>query len=178
MPKRRSRYVGSLRLIHWLMAVLVLLAYVLIEQRGWFPRGSGGRRMMMQGHFWVGLSILALVFWRIAARMRSGVPAITPPLPAWQAMGSKLLHVALYTFFIVMPVLGLAAAWSDGKPVFVPFTDMALPALLPEDHATAEWLEDLHESIGEAFYWVIGLHIAATLWHHWVRRDDTLLRML
>jgi cytochrome b561 len=28
------------------------------------------------------------------------------------------------------------------------------------------------------FYYVIGLHIAAALWHHLVRRDNTLQRML
>ena len=33
-------------------------------------------------------------------------------------------------------------------------------------------------SIGQAFYWVIGAHIVAALWHHLFRRDDTLKRML
>ena len=32
--------------------------------------------------------------------------------------------------------------------------------------------------IGQAFYWVIGAHIVAALWHHLFRRDDTLKRML
>ena len=55
---------------------------------------------------------------------------------------------------------------------------LALPALLPENEALAHTLEDLHGTIGEAFYWVIGLHVVAALYHHWVRRDDTLRRML
>ena len=178
MSQPRPRYAGSVRLLHWLMAVLVLAAYVLIEQRGLFPRGSAERAAMVQGHFWAGLSILVLAFWRIAERARRGAPAITPPLPAWQALPSKLLHLALYLFFFVMPLLGLATAWSDGKVVLLPFTDVALPALLPEDKPFAHRLEDLHGTIGEVFYWVIGAHVLAAFWHHWMRGDDTLRRMV
>ena len=172
------RYRPALRRLHWLVAVLVLAVYLLIEQRGLFPRGSSGRAAMMQGHFWVGLTILVLALWRLALRARSPVPPITPALPAWQALPSKLLHLALYLFLVVMPPLGLATAWSDGKVLRVPFTGIAVPALLPEDHALAHTLEDLHGTIGELFYWVIGAHILAALWHHGFRRDDTLRRML
>jgi cytochrome b561 len=172
------RYAPSLRRLHWLMAVLVLAAYLLIEQRGLFPRGSGGRSAMMQGHFWAGITVFVLAWWRLAARRRFGAPPITPALDRYSGLGSKLLHVALYAFFIVMPLLGLATAWSDGKAVVLPFTGIALPALLPENRPLAHTLEDLHGSIGEIFYWVIGLHVLAALYHHWIRRDDTLRRML
>ena len=172
------RYRPALRRLHWLMAVLVLAAYLLVEQRDLFPRGSGGRAAMLQGHFWVGVSIGVLAWWRLALRARGGAPPITPPLPDWQAWPSRVLHLALYLFLVAMPLLGLATAWSDGKSLYLPFTGIALPALLPTDRDLAHQLEDLHGSIGEAFYWVIGLHVAAALYHHWWRRDDTLRRML
>ena len=174
----RPRYTPALRRLHWLMAVLVALAYLLIEQRGLFPRGSAGRIAMMQGHFWVGISIFLLVWWRVKLRVCAGAPAITPPLNNASAIAAKLLHLALYAFFIVMPLLGLATAWSDGKAILIPFTGMALPALLPENEALAHQLEDLHGSIGEVFYWVIGAHVLAALWHHLGRKDNTLTRML
>jgi superoxide oxidase len=173
-----SRYHPGLRRLHWLMAVLVLAAYLLIEQRGLFPRGTPQRAAMVQAHFWVGLSILLLAAWRLGLRMRSVVPPITPALPAWQAMPAKLLHLALYAFIVVMPLLGLATAWTDGKVLYLPFTDLAVPSLLAPDKDLAHRLEDLHGTIGEIFYWVIGLHILAALYHHWWRRDDTLRRML
>lgn len=178
MSVLRVRYPAALRALHWLMALLVLAVYLLIEQRGLFPRGSGGRAAMMQGHFWVGLLILLLALWRLALRTRSTTPPITPALPAWQAVPSKLLHLALYAFLVAMPLLGLATAWSDGKVLEIPFTGVAVPALLPENESLAHTLEELHETIGELFYWVIGAHVLAALWHHLVRRDDTLRRML
>ncbi|MBN8717412.1 MAG: cytochrome b [Xanthomonadales bacterium] len=174
----RPRYTTLQRHLHWWMALLVVLAYVLIEQRGLFPRGSGGRTAMMQGHFWAGITIFLLALWRIATRRRHGAPPITPALDGFTALTSRLMHLALYAFFIVMPLLGMAAAWSDGKAIMIPFTGVALPALLPENKPLAHTLEDIHGTIGDIFYWVIGLHVLAALYHHWVRRDDTLKRML
>ncbi|MDE2408020.1 MAG: cytochrome b [Xanthomonadaceae bacterium] len=174
----RPRYTPTLRLLHWLMAVLIVLAYILIEQRGIFPRGSDGRFAMMQGHFWVGIGVFLLVWWRLMARVRGGTPPITPPLGKVSVIAAKLLHLALYAFFIVMPLLGLATVWTDGKELLIPFTSIALPALLPENEDLAHQLEELHGTIGEAFYWVIGAHVLVALWHHVGRRDDTLKRML
>jgi cytochrome b561 len=178
IPAMRPRYSAGLRRIHWLTAVLVAAAYLMIEQRGVFPRGSSGRTFMMQGHFWAGLTVFAFAMWRIALRLRHGAPPITPALPAWQGWLSRLLHLSLYAFVVVMPLLGLATAWTDGKSVLLPFTGIALPPLLPVDKPLAHQLEDLHGNIGEVFYWIIGLHIVAGLYHHAWRRDDTLRRML
>ena len=175
---RVARYSPGLRWLHWGMALLVLLAYVLIEQRNLFPRGTAERAAMVQGHFWTGLVLLALAWFRLFLRRRDGAPGITPELAAWNAVSAKLLHVALYLFLLVMPLLGLATAWTDGKALLVPFTDVALPALLPANEALAHTLEEVHGTIGELFYWVIGAHVLAALWHHWLRRDDTLRRML
>ena len=177
-PLIRPRYAPALRRLHWLMAVLVLAAYLLIEQRGLFPRGSAPRAAMVQGHFWVGITVFVLVWWRLAIRLRSGAPPITPAADRYSALAAKLVHLALYAFFVVMPLLGLATAWSDGKAVMIPFTGIALPALLAQNEALAHRLEDLHGTIGQVFYWVIGAHILATAWHHLVRGDDTLKRML
>lgn len=174
----RPRYTLLQRHLHWWMALLVVMAYVLIEQRGLFPRGSGGRTAMMQGHFWAGITVFLLAFWRIVTRVRRGAPPVTPALDGVTALASKLVHVSLYAFFIVMPLLGMATAWSDGKAIMIPFTGVALPALLPENRPLAHTLEDIHGTIGDIFYWVIGLHVLAALYHHWVRRDDTLRRMV
>lgn len=178
MFSKVRRYSPGLRRLHWLMALLILAAYLLIEQRGLFPRGSTERAAMVQGHFWAGISVFVLVWWRLLARRRHGAPPVTPALDRFSALAAKLGHLALYAFFIVMPLLGLATAWSDGKAVLIPFTGIALPALLPENEALAHSLEDLHGTIGEVFYWVIGLHVLAAIWHHGFRRDDTLKRML
>ena len=173
-----ARYSPGQRRLHWLIAVLVALAYLFIEQRGLFERGTAARAAMVQSHFWVGISVLLLAVWRLGLRARASIPPITPALLAWQAAPAKLLHLALYAFLVVQPLLGLATAWTDGKAVLLPFTGIALPALLAADESLAHRLEDLHGSLGTIFYWVIGAHVLAALYHHFMRRDDTLKRML
>ena len=56
----KPRYTPALRRLHWLMAILIVAAYLLIEQRGVFPRGSAERAAMVQGHFWVGITVFVL----------------------------------------------------------------------------------------------------------------------
>ena len=41
----------------------------------------------------------------------------------------------------------------------------------------AEQIEEIHETVGTIGYWLIGLHAAASLFHHYVQRDNTLARM-
>ena len=173
----KARYTASLRRLHWLMAVMIALAYLAIEQRNLFERGTPERFAMVQSHFWLGISIFVLVWVRLQQRLKHGAPRITPALPGWQNGISHLMHFALYAFFIVMPILGMLTAWTDGKAIMIPFTDIALPALMAENKDLAHQLEELHHDIGEAFYWVIGFHIVAALYHHVIRKDDTLVRM-
>lgn len=173
-----ARYTPILRRLHWLIAVLLLVAYVAIEQRGLFERGTPERAAMMQTHFWIGLSIFALALWRVVQRFKTDAPPITPALPGWQAGLAKVMHIALYAFILLMPVFGLCTAWADGKQLLLPFTDIALPSLIAADPELGHQLEDWHGQIGEIFYWVIGLHVLAALFHHWVKKDDTLKRML
>ena len=127
--KPDPRYAPTLRRLHWLMAALVLAAYLLMEQRDIFPRGSAGRGGMMQGHFWAGILVFWLAWWRLARRRVDGAPPITPAPGRNVALASRATHLALYAFFLVMPVLGLATAWSDGKAVLIPFTGIALTIL-------------------------------------------------
>jgi len=177
MVTPRTRYAPSRRALHWGILLLMVLAYVFIEGRENFERGSAARLAMVQAHFWVGLSILALMLPRLLLVVSRPAPPVSPPLPAWQAFPAKAMHLLLYAMLVAQPVLGLLTAWTDGKEILLPFTQVALPALLAPNESLAHDFEDLHELLGTAFYWVVGLHVAAALYHHFFRRDDTLRRM-
>ena len=171
------RYSTGQRRLHWLVFVLMVVAYASIELRVQFERGSLPRTLMSQTHFWTGLAILAVLVPRLWLRLKRGVPAIAPPLPAWQAFVGGLMHWLLYVFLLVQPVMGLMTVWTDGKQIMLPWIGVSLPALMAPDPELAHFLEDWHGTIGTAFYWIIGFHILAALYHHVVRKDDTLRRM-
>lgn len=174
----RNRYAAGSRRLHWLVALLVLIVYVAMEQRGLFARGTPQRTAMLQTHFWLGLTVFVLVWWRLRLRLRHAEPAIAPPLPRWQHALARAMHVSLYLFLIAMPLLGLASVLLQHRPLYIPFTDFAIPSPLAKNEDLAKRIEHLHGTIGEAFYWVIGAHVLAALYHHFWRRDDTLRRML
>ena len=77
-----------------------------------------------------------------------------------------------------MPLLGLATILLEHRALYVPFTHLAIPSPLPKDVALGKQVEVVHTFVGHAFYWVIGAHVLAALYHHLWRRDDTLRRML
>jgi cytochrome b561 len=91
-------------------------------------------------------------------------------------MASKLLHLALYALMIVMPLLGWLALSAAGK--HIPFFGLELPPLIGENKPLVDTIEEIHETIGNIGYFLIGLHIVAALYHHFLVHDNTLARML
>jgi len=63
-----------------------------------------------------------------------------------------------------------------GKPV--PFFGLELPPLASENKDLAKTIKEIHETVGEVGYYLIGLHAAAALFHHYILADNTLKRML
>lgn len=171
-----DRYAAPVIALHWLIFLLIVISYASIELREFFPKGSAPREAMKSLHFMIGLTVLALVVARIAARFLSPTPRILPPPPHWQEIAARLVHLALLVFMIAMPVLGWLILSAEGDPI--PFWGLELPPLIAPDKALAEQVEEIHETIGNVGYFLIGAHAAAALFHHYVVRDNTLVRML
>lgn len=174
----KQRYTARARWFHWVMAGLIVLAYTLILSRTQFERGSDIRTLVVQSHFWVGIIILITAFFRVAERRRHTPPGITPPLEGVLRLAATLSHYALYAFLFVQPVLGLLTVMTERGALPIPLTSLQIPWPLPTSESTAESLEDVHKLLGSIFYYVIGLHVVAAVWHHLVRKDNTLKRMV
>ena len=176
MSSQSNHYSRLTITLHWLMLLLFVGVYSCIELRELYPKGSDPREALKAWHFMLGLTVLIFAFVRIYGRVTSATPPITPPLKAWQSLVSKLVHLALYVLMVGLPLLGWATLSAAGKPI--PFFGLELPALLAENKDLAKTLKELHKTIGEAGYYLIGLHAAAALFHHYVQKDNTLTRML
>ncbi len=176
MTNTQDRY-GTLSIaMHWLMFLLLVAVFACMELRELYPKGSDTREALKSWHFTLGLTVFALVWLRLALRLFQVVPAILPQPVRWQALLAKLVHLALYAFMLGMPVLGWLILSGEGKPV--PFYGLELPALIAENEALAEDIEEIHTTIGELGYYLIGLHAVAALFHHYFLKDNTLKRML
>ena len=171
-----ARY-GSLSIgFHWLMLLLLIAVYACIDLRGYFPKGSYTRDALKTWHFMLGLSVFVLVWLRLFINITSPTPRIEPDPPKWQTISAKLMHVALYVLMIAMPLLGWLLVSASGKPI--PFFGFELPALVAKNKEFADFVKEIHETGGTIGYFLIGLHAAAALFHHYFVRDNTLRRML
>ena len=170
------RYKPASIALHWLMLLLIIAVYAAINLRELYPRGTEMRDAMKQWHFMLGLGVLLLVIIRIALRIGQPAPPISPAPSAMQALFAKVVHLALYAFMIGMPIGGWLMLSASGKPI--PFFGLSLPALVAPDKALAGFVHDAHELIGTFGYGLIGLHALAALFHHYILKDNVLLRMM
>lgn len=163
--------------LHWLMLVLMVATYACVELRELYPKGSDPREALKTWHFMLGLSVFVLVWLRIVARVAGGPAPLIAPVPnAWQSVAAKAAHGLLYLLMIALPLAGWAMLSAAGKPV--PFFGLELLPLTGEDEALAKQIKGIHKLVGEAGYYLIGLHAAAALFHHYFQHDNTLTRIL
>jgi cytochrome b561 len=175
--KNTNERYGSLSAgLHWFMLLLLAAVYATIELRGIFPKGSAENDAMKTCHFTLGLTVLTLTVLRLIARFMAPTPRIAPPLPLWQTRLAGVVHIALYVLMIGLPIAGWLILSAADKPV--PFYGMQLPMLLDANKELAKQIKEVHETVATAGYFLIGLHAAAALYHHYIMRDNTLLRML
>jgi cytochrome b561 len=171
----RARFNLALITLHWLTLVLIAGSYLTSELQEAFE-DTPTEALIKDWHAMLGLTVLGLAVLRIAVRAVSRTPAIEPPPPRWQARIATLVHLALYGLMLLLPLTGWLMLNADGESVS--WFGHALPVLVSPSRRLAHTLEDVHEAIANAGYFLIGLHAAAALFHHYVVRDNTLRLML
>jgi superoxide oxidase len=171
-----ARYNSGSIALHWLMLVLIAATFLFTELRTYHAIGTPEREAFKAAHYSFGMVIFLLIWVRIGFRIVGKTPPIEPPIPLYLKIATTGMQLALYAFMIGMPLLGWAARNAEGEAVAL--FGYALPAILAADHDLGEQLEEWHETIGNAGYYLIGLHALAALFHHFVRRDNTVARML
>ena len=171
----KSGYGSPAILIHWLMLALLVAAYAAMDLNSLSQKGSALREAMASWHYMLGLSVFVLVWLRLLVRLTGLEPAVEPAPPAWQATLAKAVYRALYVFMVAMPLLGWLTLSAKGEPV--PFFGLELPALTGKNEGLAILFKAIHGNLATVGYFLIGLHAAAALFHHYVRRDNTLRLM-
>ncbi|GGE51423.1 cytochrome b561 [Halopseudomonas oceani] len=176
MQASNERYHSLNVTLHWVMLLLIAAVYACIELRTSFPRGSDPRELLKHWHFALGMAVFVLVWLRLIGRLLFRAPAITPQPPSWQRAAASAMHLALYGLMISLPLLGWFILSAGDKTQI--FSWLTLPSLVAPDRQLAGQLKEIHEWLGVAGYWLIGLHAAAGVAHHYLLRDNTLTRML
>ncbi|MFG5120216.1 cytochrome b [Methylorubrum sp. POS3] len=170
-----ARYGRMAQALHWLTALLVAAVLPLAWIATNLAKEDPAKPIVFQFHKSVGLTILALVVLRILWRALHPPPPDTVE-PAGLALIGRINHWLLYAVFLLMPVSGyLLSAYNGNTTQF--FYLFPIPGFA-KDKALQETFASVHLAGQYAVYALVGLHIAATIWHAAIRRDAVLARML
>lgn len=163
------------RLLHWLMALMIIA--MLFIGAGMVASVSERHEWLLQLHKPLGIAILLLVIVRLVVRFTLRTPPLPADLPGWQVLAAKASHVLLYALMLILPLLGWSMISAAGDPVMLS-ESLRLPSILPADAQTFAWLRKAHGYLAYLLFLTVLVHLAAALFHGWVRRDEVLGSML
>jgi len=191
-----SRYTKTAMVLHWLITFALLSMFVL----GWYmtdlPKDSPKiasidlfdlgiftvqqaqpasiRSFYFNLHKSIGVTLLALIAFRVYWRLTHEPPALLASLKAWEKKLAAWSHKILYLLMLALPVSGLIMA-SYSKYGVRWFGLKLIPGM--DNNPLREKLVEVHELIGIVLLVVIVVHVLGALKHKFIDKDETLKRM-
>jgi cytochrome b561 len=168
-----ARYHTALVILHWLLAVLLIVALAI----GTFalktvPNSSPDKIDALRGHMIAGGLILVLTLVRLVVRLKTTHPA---PATTGFALLDRLApatHWALYLLVLLMAGSGVAMSVLAGLPGIVFGGVGTLPVNFDALPPRA-----VHGIVAKLLMLFIAMHFAAALYHQFIKRDGLLRRM-
>jgi cytochrome b561 len=178
MPIRNTsdRFGFAAKTFHWLTLVLLIGSFTLAFIMADLPL-SPRKLQLYSWHKWFGVTVFLVAALRLGWRLVNPVPRQPADLPRWKRRLAALSHAALYALIIVMPLTG----WIMSSALNLPVVYLGLiyiPSPFGVDPALGEAMKIVHHTLALVLLALVSLHIAAALYHHFVRGDDILRRML
>lgn len=154
-----ERYSKALSFLHWLTAFMFLASYLISDgMPRFFDQHLDGidlsGQWVVNFHVYAGIAFLAVVLTRLIVKLLTHKPT---PLKSGNATLNKLAvgtHHLLYLLMIVVPVAGVIA-WYEKVAIFA----------------------DIHVVLMNGMLALIGLHVAAALYHQLVLKDGVICRI-
>ena len=188
--KNSANSYGSIaKWFHWGTAALFLASYITVYYRHWFTEEKTPENWTaLQLHLSIGITIGIIVVLRILWKILNRNPELEPGTRI-EHLTAKLGHYALYIVMIVMPLTGYLGTGANTEYFFMfdipKFESTHLYNVFVTDglgitfKAFEKPLDFVHKNIGGAWLvWLLILgHVTAALYHHFVKKDQTLHKM-
>jgi cytochrome b561 len=178
-----GQYGAVAKWFHWITVGLIAIAlpsgFVIKFITG---EADGAYKMGFYAiHESAGLTVLLAAVARILWKATHPAPPHPPELPAPMRMAATAVHHGLYALLIIQPLLGFFAtnAWGfplQGQTAYLRLID--LPKFMEASEGLARTLSLLHTIGGYLFVLLLAAHIGGAIFHHAIRKDGTLMRML
>ena len=175
-------YTKTAKILHWLIALAIIFMLALGWTFGFFHGET--KFFLFQLHKSIGITILLLSFVRLAWRLMHTAPSLPASMPLWEQRAAHIGHVLLYILMIGMPLSGwimVSTSLHNNIPTILygilPWPNVPVLSTMENKTEISHFMGGVH---GYAAYVLAALivgHAGAALKHHFIARDDILVRM-
>ncbi len=159
---------------HWIMAVIIIFNFILALILDDFPKGPM-RSFLFSIHKSTGILVIILLIPRLLWRLVNTVPVSLGNIKTLNKL-SKYVHYFFYYILLVVVFSGWTYSSARSGP-FEVFGLFTAPALIENNQVVANIAKEIHGISVYIFITVLGIHVLASLLHHYVFKDKTLKRM-
>lgn len=168
-----DRYSPSIRVLHWLAAVLVFTALIV----GFALANTlADYAVLLVVHKTVGALILMITVVRVVNRLRHHAPALPATVGRWERRAILGSEGLFYGLLLAQPLIGWAMLSAAGVPVVI--GPIRLPSIAPVDAGLYALLRNGHSVLAYALVALVAAHVSAVLLHAVSLRDGMLARMM
>lgn len=165
-----KRYSLPARLLHWIVAVLVLVQIALGFGADWSERPQSD--YLLDQHVRIGVLLLVLVVLRLLWRIGNPPPPLPDLAHRWQRRAAGIAHRALYILLLLMPITGYVLwAWTGPSLDWWGLGSIPMLFVGGDDEFWRSVAGYVHEYGAYAITGLVLVHIGAALWHSFVARD-------
>ncbi len=171
-PELPRRYHPVLVALHWFMAAFILM--MLAVGRLLFPTltDAAQETSMAKTHMIIGLFLLVLVVVRFIVRLRTPKPAPATTGNAILDRIGVITHYLLYFLIFQMALSGVGTMLAAGLTPILSGSLMPVP-----EHLLGYPPYAVHGLTGWLLLALLALHIGATGFHLFIKKDNLLARM-
>lgn len=177
MLKNTKKSYGTVtKTFHWVMGLIILAQITVGYIMANLPPTAPQKGMMIYYHKSVGVLLLMLIIARLLWRIKELTPVLPGTMPHWQVVAAHWNINLLLALMVVMPISGFLMSVLGGYSVSF-FGFFTIPPLLQKSTAGVVSFFT-HVIGGYVISAAIILHILASLYHHFIRHDNVLKRMI
>jgi cytochrome b561 len=160
-PKPRTQFAIQSRILHWLMAVMLLaILFIGVDM----VASLGHYSLLVAIHRPLGIAILILALIRLVNRRCTKLPPFPPTMSR------------LYALMLILPLVGWGML-SGGHYPIVMSGPVHLPPILPANPILYALLRQAHTVLAFLLFATFLAHLSAVLFHTLIIRDRLLDRM-
>lgn len=175
----KRKYSGVAMALHWLIAALVLYNIFLppeFEDIGHdIPPELAASMTAL--HIGIGLSIIVLMALRLFWRVGHHAPPLPDTMKSWEKRLAHFTHIGLYVVVFLMVALGFATALLAPYPASG-FGVVPVAGFITVDQGVFDIVKELHHTGNKVLQAFVYVHIAAVLYHQFIKKDGQLWSML